>query len=224
MQNLTLIIPAKFESTTLHNVLKEIDDLKLNCKKIVVVPAYDKETIDSIKKFDCRISIQKGEGFGNALIQGLNESDTEYSCIFNADGSFDPKYLNSMIKKLEDGNDFVFNTRYVKPGGSEDDTLLTLIGNYFFTYLSNILFKLNISDVLFTYVMGKTKAFKELRLVNNDFTFCIELPVKAKLKSFKMIDFPSFERSRISGKKKVNEFKDGFLILISILKLFIKKI
>ena len=46
--------------------------------------------------------------------------------------------------------------------------LLTLIGNYFFTYLSNILFKLNISDVLFTYVMGKTKAFKELRLVNND--------------------------------------------------------
>ena len=38
-----------------------------------------------------------------------------------------------------------------------------------------------------------------------------------------MIDFPSFERSRISGKKKVNEFKDGFLILISILKLFINK-
>ena len=221
MQNLTLVIPAKFESTTLPDVLKEIDNLKLNCKKIVVVPEYDRETIDSIKQFDCKISIQKGEGFGNALIQGLNESDTEYSCIFNADGSFDPKYLASMIKKFDNGYDFVFNTRYVKPGGSEDDTFLTLIGNYFFTFLSNLLFKLNISDVLFTYVMGKTKAFKELGLVNSDFTFCIELPVKAKLKSFKMTDFPSFERSRISGKKKVNEFKDGFLILMTIIRLFI---
>ena len=223
MQNLTLVIPAKFESTTLHHVLKEIEDLKFECKKIVVVPEYDKETIESIKEFDCKISIQKGEGFGNALIQGLNESETEYSCIFNADGSFDPKYLPMMMKKFDQDFDFIFNTRYVKPGGSEDDTIITKIGNYFFTFLCNFLFKLNISDVLFTYVMGKSKAFKELNLINNDFTFCIELPFKAKINSFKITDFPSFERSRISGKKKVNEFKDGFLILISILRLFIKK-
>ena len=39
----------------------------------------------------------------------------------------------------------------------------------------------------------KQKHFKDLKLVNYDFTFCIELPVKAKLKSFKMIDFPSLK-------------------------------
>ena len=223
MQNLTLVIPAKFESTTLHHVLKEIDDLKLDCQKIVVVPEYDKETIKSIENFDCKISIQKGEGFGNAIIQGLKESNTEYSCIFNADGSFDPKYLSIMIKKFDENIDFIFNTRYKKPGGSEDDTFLTQIGNYFFTLICNWLFKLNISDVLFTYVMGKTKAFNDLNLSKNDFTFCIELPVKAKFNAFKIIDLPSFERSRISGKKKVNEFKDGFLILISILRLITLK-
>ena len=89
--------------------------------------------------------------------------------------------------------------------------------------MCKILFGLNISDVLFTYVMGKTSSFKDLNLLHNDFRFCIELPVKAKLKKYNMISLPSFERSRISGKKKVNEFKDGFLILISILKLFIFK-
>ena len=51
-----------------------------------------------------------------------------------------------------------------------------------------------------------------------------KLPVKAKVHNFKCISYPSYERLRISGKKKVNEFKDGFLILISIIKLFIKKI
>ena len=36
---------------------------------------------------------------------------------------------------------------------------------------------------------GKTKAFKELRLINNDFTFCISCS-SSELKSYKMIDFP----------------------------------
>ena len=202
MNNLTLVIPAKYEATTLPTVLQEIHDMKLSCKIIVVVPEYDQSTIEAIAKFDCKILKQKSEGFGNALIQGLSESNTKYSCIFNADGSFDPKYLSEMYKKLDQGMDFIFNTRYIHPGGSEDDTIITYIGNKFFTFICQILFRLNISDVLFTYVMGKAEAFKKLKLKSNDFTFCIELPVKAKFNNYKISDYPSFERSRISGKKK----------------------
>ena len=33
-----------------------------------------------------------------------------------------------------------------------------------------------------------------------------------------------YERKRIAGKKKVNAFKDGSLILICMIKLFFKKI
>ncbi len=223
MENLTLVIPAKFEATTLPVVLKEIKDLNLSCKKIVVVPKYDEETQKALEGTDCHVLIQKGEGFGNALIEGLRHSSTEYSCIFNADGSFDPKYLKEMLNKNMDNNEFIFSTRYKKPGGSDDDTILTFFGNYFFTLLCKILFRLTISDVLYTYVMGKTSAFKNLNLICNDFSFCVELPIKAKFRSFRVFDFPSYERPRISGKKKVNELRDGFLILISILKLFIFK-
>ena len=49
MENLTLVIPAKFEATTLPIVLKEIKDLNINCKKIVVVPKYDEETQKALK-------------------------------------------------------------------------------------------------------------------------------------------------------------------------------
>ena len=221
MNDLTLVIPAKYESTTLPTVLRELE--KFNIKKTIVIPRYDKETLEAVKIFDCNIVHQKGEGFGSALIEGIATVQTKFLCIFNADGSFDPKYLEQMIKLLENGNDFVFNTRYEENGGSDDDTFLTFIGNKFFTTLCKTLFKLNISDVLFTYVMGKTDAFNHLKLKNKDFTFCIELPVKAQFNRFKSISLPSYERSRISGKKKVNEFKDGFLILISIIKCTIKK-
>ena len=221
MNNLTLVIPAKYEVSTLPIVLKELE--KYDVKKIIVIPKYDKETLETVKNFDCNIVLQKGEGFGSALIEGIETVTTKYLCIFNADGSFDPKYLNEMMSLLENGSDFVFNTRYEKNGGSDDDTLLTYLGNKFFTFLCRIFFNLNITDVLFTYVMGKRDAFSYLKLKNNDFTFCIELPVKAELNKFKSLSLPSYERSRLSGKKKVNEFKDGFLILISIIKFIIIK-
>ena len=217
MKDLTLVIPAKNEAESLPTVLNELKSIEVN--KIIVLPEDDILTLNAIKNFNVKIIYQKGKGFGNALKLGIKSVDTKYFCIFNADGSFDPIYLNELRNILINGSDFVFSSRYLKNGGSEDDTFLTFIGNKFFTSCCNLLFKLNISDVLYTYVMGSTKAFKSLDMIYDDFSFCVELPIKAKLKNYILTHSPSFERSRIAGLKKVNEFKDGFLILISILKL-----
>ena len=219
MKDLTLVIPAKNEAECLPIVLNELKNY--DCKKIIIIPKTDLNTQNAIKNFDCKIIMQSDEGFGNALIQGITEVETNFLCIFNADGSFDPKYLKSMLDELSNNYDFIFNSRYESDGGSDDDTLLTYIGNKIITFICNLLFRLDISDVLFTYVMGKTLAFKFLDLKRNDFRFCIELPVLIKIKKYKFISKPSYERSRLSGRKKVNEFKDGFLMLLCILKMFI---
>ena len=81
----------------------------------------------------------------------------------------------------------------------------------------------SITDILYTFVMGKSQSFKSLNLKFFDFRFCVELPILAKRQSMKYINMGSFERKRLKGKKKVNEFKDGFLILIGMLTLFFKK-
>ena len=52
---------------------------------------------------------------------------------------------------------------------------------------------------------------------------CVEMPIKAKRRGFKLSTIPSFERSRIAGTKKVNAFWDGLLILIKMIKLFFLK-
>ena len=41
MDKLTLVIPAKYEASTLPIVLKEINKIGVKCKIIVVVPKYD---------------------------------------------------------------------------------------------------------------------------------------------------------------------------------------
>ena len=219
MKNLTLIIPAKREAESLPQVLQEVKNF--DCKIIVILESSDIETIESIKDFDRKIVYQSNKGYGDALIQGINNVQTDYLCIYNADGSFDPKYLNNMLSLCKN-RDYVFASRYLKEAGSEDDTIITKVGNIFFTTLGNLLFSLKLSDILFTYVLGKTKSFKLLNLKSKDFRLCVEIPISAKRMNFSYVDIPSYERKRIAGKKKVNEFRDGFKILFYMIKRFLR--
>ena len=221
MKSLTLVIPARNEDLSLPKVLEEIK--KYKCKKIIILSKRDKKTINSISNFNCKIIKQKTDGYGAAIIEGIENVKTKYLCIFNADGSFDPKYLSKMKNYSNRNYDFIFASRYAYSGGSTDDTALTYLGNKIFTFLGNFLFKLKISDILFTYILGDTKKFKELNLNSKDFRLCVEIPIKIKRKKFTYKCIPSIERSRIAGKKNVNEFVDGFLILYSMIKYFIKK-
>ena len=182
MKNLTLVIPAKNEEFSLPKVLNEIKYFK--CKKIVVLGKSDLKTIKSINNFDCRIIKQKSSGYGNAIIEGIKKTKTKYICIFNADGSFNPKYLNVMLKKALLGYNFVFASRYLKQAGSDDDTFLTLIGNKIFTFIGSFFFKLELSDILFTFILGETQKFKSLKLKSKDFRLCVEIPINIKKKKF----------------------------------------
>ncbi len=219
MNDLTLIIPAKQEAESLPIVLREIEQFE--CKKIVILEETDKDTINSLDNFECEIIFQNDKGYGSALIKGIENVKTEYLCIFNADGSFDPKYLSKKLEMCKN-KDYIFSSRYLREGGSEDDTIITRIGNFLFSLMGNIFFSLHLSDILFTYILGKTRSFKSLKLKSKDFCLCVEIPVKAKRMNALYEDFPSFERKRIAGSKKVNEFKDGLKILFYMLKLFLR--
>ena len=221
MNNLTLIIPAKFESESLPQVLKELELYK--CEKLIVLDEKDTKTISSINQIiGINILYQNKKGYGAALIEGVQSCTTDFFCIFNADGSFDPKELINMYRQLETC-DFVFGSRYQASAGSNDDTIVTKIGNFFFTKIGQIFFNLPITDILYTFVMGKTAKAKLLELTMLDFSYCVELPIKAYKKKMQLKSVPSFERKRIAGEKKVNAIKDGFAILKNLFFLYFKK-
>ena len=221
MENLTLIIPAKNEKESLPNVLGELKKYNLNI--IVVLEKEDFDTINSIKEYDYKILYQINKGYGDALLLGIRNVKTNFFCIFNADGSFNPIELKNMYDHAIKGNaDFIFGSRYMNGALSEDDTIVTLIGNKIFTFIGKIFFSLPISDILYTFVLGNTQKTNALQLKEKSFSFCVELPIRAKKYNYKLISVPSNERARIAGKKKVNAFKDGFLILISMIKIYFK--
>ena len=221
MKNITLIIPAKYEKESLPRVLLELKEFPFNI--LVILEPTDHETIDSIKNFDCTIIHQTNKGYGDALILGIKSVKTEYFCIFNADGSFNPIEISGMYSSLKDHDrDIIFGSRYEKNATSEDDTLVTKVGNFIFTKLGKFLFKLPITDILYTFVLGKTKVALDLNLQSQDFAFCVELPIKAQRKNYKIFSTPAHERARIAGKKKVNAIRDGLYILKKMIFMFLK--
>mgnify|MGYP001284111774 CR=1 FL=1 len=98
MTSLTLIIPTKKEAESLPTFLKELEDYNFN--KLIVLQEEDTDTQKAIAKIDnIDILVQKNPGYGNALKEGIEATKTEYCCIINADGSMNPKYLESMLDK-----------------------------------------------------------------------------------------------------------------------------
>ena len=221
MKNITLIIPAKYEKESLPSVLLELKKFPFNI--IVILEPTDHETIDSIKNFNCTIIHQINKGYGDALILGIKSVKTQYFCIFNADGSFNPIEISGMYSSLKDKDgDIIFGSRYEGNATSEDDTLVTKVGNFIFTKLGKILFRLPITDILYTFVLGKTKMTLDLNLQSQDFAFCVELPIKAQRKNYKIFSTSAHERARIAGKKKVNAIRDGLFILKKMIFIFLK--
>ena len=223
MSNLTLLIPAKSESESLPIFLEELKSY--DYKKLIILDERDIKTIDSIKPFEnIEILNQKKSGYGNALIEGINHVKTDYFCIINADGSMNPNEIKGMLNEIKNNQlDIVFGSRYMKNAGSDDDDLITSVGNYIFTFLGKIFFNLKISDILYTYLIGKTEKIKDLNLASGDFSFCVELPIKVERINYSYGTYPCYERKRIAGKKKVSPFLDGFKILLGMINLFFKR-
>ena len=226
-------VGTKFTTQNLHRLAYGMpESVGINSAKLHKIDslaqlAVDEEMTPGVQMLVARrgkVIYQKNFGYGDALIYGIKNCQTQYFCIFNADGSFKPSEIDDMMQKLEkDELDFVFGSRYQKNSGSDDDTIVTLIGNYIFTLIGKIFFKLNISDILYTFVLGETRSANNLNLTQKDFSLCVEIPIKAVRNNMKISSISSYERERIAGKKKVNAFKDGFLILMYMIKLFFKK-
>jgi glycosyltransferase involved in cell wall biosynthesis len=216
MENISLIIPAKNEVESLGAVLNEVKNYNFINEIIIIVDSETDNSINIAKKYNCKIIIQKNKGYGSAIIEGFQNATNKYGCIFNADYSFDPKDLEKFIE-LSRTYEFIFATRYQKNSGSDDDDWITFVGNKIFSFMSKNVLRINLSDILYTYVLCHVEKFNSLHLKRNDFRLCIELPFKVSQSKYSYTEISSYERARYGGKKKVNALKDGFIILTEVI-------
>ena len=224
LSDIEVLIPTFNEEKNLPITINSLKKIGLN--NLTILDALsDDETVKVARENNCKVLVDPSRrlGFGYSIINGINNSSSKYLCIFDADGSFDPNTILLMKDILiEKKLDFIFGSRYLNGNTSDDDTLITKFGNFFFTKLISLLFNFKTTDALFLYLFGKRECFINLNLEEKDFKICTEALIKART-GYKCEEIYSHEKKRMFGTTKVNRIRDGYLMLRNIISLWLKK-
>ncbi len=217
LSDVSLIIATYNEEESIDYVLNELQQYNLG--EIIIVDGKSSDKTKEISEnYDITFLNQEGPAWGSAVKQGFRYASCSYVAYMDGDGSYNPASLSKM-RELINQTDAVLGSRYKGGAKSPDDTLIRAFGNKVFTYIVRKLFGTKITDALFFFPMIKKELLKEINLETEDFTLCLELPVKLHKQSYSYIEILSEERERYAGITKVNAFYDGLKILMGILKL-----
>jgi len=156
-------------------------------------------------------------GFGFAVRYGLSEMRGEAVAIVMADGSDAPEDVVRYWRKLQEGYDCVFGSRFIRGGQIIDYPIHKLILNRIANAVVQALFLHGLNDT--------TNAFKCYRreviagthpILSNHFNLTVELPLKAVIRGYSYAVIPSSWRNRKIGisKLKIREMGSRYTFIM----------
>ena len=216
---ISVVIPTYNESRNIAKVLHGVKkQLAGHRYELIVV---DKHSPDGT----ARIASSKGArvlyddvGKGSALIKGLRSARGDVLIAMDADLSNEPKELKLLIDAIDIGYDICTGSRFIIGGGSQDIPPLRVFGNKFFVFLVNLFFHSNYTDMCYGYRSFRKGAVERLDLKEKSFGIETEINIKAMKKHMRIIEVPSTEKRRAAGEGKLHTFRDGWVILSTILR------
>ena len=223
---LTVVIPARDEEGCICSTVEHLHvELRLHSvpHEIVVV---DDGSAD--RTWELLLELQKRlpqlrpiqntglQGFGRAVIFGLDHMAGDAAVIMMADESDDCRDVVRYWKALNEGYDCVFGSRFVKGGGTIDYPWLKLALNRMANTFLRLLFRIKLNDTTNAFKAYRKEAIDGCRpLIAPHFNLTIELPLKAIVRGYTWTVIPITWRNRRSGvaKLKIKEMGSRYLFI-----------
>ena len=218
----SVVIPALNEAENLPHVLPRIPHW---VHEVVLVDGYSTDdTIAVAEKLwpGVRVVMQQGPGKGSALRTGFAAATGDIIVMLDADGSTNPAEIPAFIGALLAGADFVKGSRFMQGGGTADMTLLRRLGNWGFTMSVRVLFGGSFSDLCYGYNAFWRKVVDRLELDAEGFEVETMMNVRALYHGLRVAEVPSFEEDRVYGVSNLRTFPDGWRVLKTILREWVR--
>jgi glycosyltransferase involved in cell wall biosynthesis len=218
----SLIIPAKNEAKNLPHVLPLIPE---EVDEVILVDGNSTDgTVDVARSLrpDIRVVYQARQGKGSALRTGFDAARGDIIVMIDADGSTDPREIPMFMGTLMAGADFVKGSRFMQGGGSADITGLRKLGNWGLTTLVKLMYGGNFSDLAYGYAAFWRHVLPPLELDGDGFEIETMMNVRALRSGVRVAEVPSFEAERIHGQSNLNTFRDGWRVLKTIMKEWVR--
>jgi len=156
-------------------------------------------------------------GFGFAVRCGLREFTGDAVAVYMADASDDPADLVRFYRRLCEGCDCVFGTRWRDGGRTYDYPFFKRLVNRMANQFIRALFQVRYDDM--------TNAFKLYRrdvivgvqpLLSHHFNLTVEIPLKALIRGYSYAVLPNSWRNRETGvsKLRLKEMGSRYLFIV----------
>lgn len=208
----SIVIPVLNEEKGLQRVLNEIPTKKLEemgykCEIIVVDGGSTDRTREIARENGVKVIVEPRKGYGRAYKTGFMHAQGEIIVTLDGDYSYPAFLIPKLVEKLEKhGLDFISANRTGK-FACKSFPLLHIIGNKILTYLTNLLFRVNIKDSQSGMWVFRKSILDKMDLQADGMAFSEEIKVLA-FKLFRAAEIPVPYRRRI-GKQKLNTLIDG---------------
>lgn len=222
-KTLSILIPVFNEKDTFLELLARVEAAPLSvAKQIIIVDDGSTDgTRELLKGLGTRATIvlhERNRGKGAALRTALEHATGDLVLIQDADLEYDPADYPQLLAPLLDGRaDVVYGSRFL--GGTHRVLFFWhYFGNVIFTFLTNILYDINLTDMGTCYKAFLTGKIKAIPLRSERFGIEAEISAKVCKRRLRIYEVPISYSGRTYAEGKKITWKDGFSYLWCLLR------
>jgi dolichol-phosphate mannosyltransferase len=163
------------------------------------------------------VSNTGAHGFGLAVRCGLAEATGDAVAVMMADGSDSPDDLVRYYRKLQEGYDCAFGSRFIRGGKVIDYPVHKLTINRLANWFIRILFGLRYNDITNAFKCYRRQAMEGMQpLISPHFNLTVEMPLKAIVRGYSYAVVPISWTNRKTGisKLKIKEMGSRYLFIV----------
>lgn len=224
---LSVVIPARDEAgcirATLDSVLAALRAESIPCEIIVVDDGSRDDTAALVRRHAAAnpeillVDNTGRHGFGMAVRTGLANMTGDAAAVMMADGSDSPADLIRYYRKLAEGWDCVFGSRFIAGGGVRDYPPHKLVINRAANWFIQAIFRLRLNDTTNAFKAYRREVIEGIQpLISPHFNLTVEMPLKAIVRGYSYTVIPISWTNRQAGvsKLKIKEMGSRYLFIV----------